>query len=103
LAEIVKRVVPGCEVAYANRGGPDRRDYRVDFSKIARLVPAFRPRWDVTGGAGELYTVYLARGLSEPEFQGRKYSRLKQLNHLREEGRLDEALCWTARADSGRR
>ncbi len=51
LAEIVQQVVPGSQVEYAKDGGPDARSYRVDFSKIQRLVPDFKPQWDGRRGA----------------------------------------------------
>ena len=45
LADIVKEVVPGCKVEYAPDAEPDKRSYRVDFSKIGRVLPEFKPRW----------------------------------------------------------
>src|SRR5690242_4369031 len=39
LAEIVRATVPGCHIEYAEGGGPDKRCYRVDCSKIRRVVP----------------------------------------------------------------
>ena len=44
LAAMVERAVPGCVVKYAEDGGPDPRSYRVDCSKIARLLPEFQPQ-----------------------------------------------------------
>src|SRR5215468_10708770 len=58
IAEIVGETVPGCRIEFAEGGGPDTRSYRVDFGKIARQVPAFRPRWTVREGARELYDAY---------------------------------------------
>src|SRR5215216_3301203 len=55
LADIVKETVPGCEIEYAQDAGPDKRTYRVDFSKIAAKLPEFRPLWDARKGAQELY------------------------------------------------
>ena len=34
VAEIVKDVVPGCEIDFAADASPDTRNYRVDFTKI---------------------------------------------------------------------
>src|ERR1700734_1769177 len=45
LADIVAETVPGCRVEYAPGGGPDLRCYRVNFDKINRLLPSFRPQW----------------------------------------------------------
>ncbi len=53
LAEIVADVVPGCHVEFAPGGGPDLRCYRVNFDKINRLVPGFRPLWTARMGAQE--------------------------------------------------
>ena len=44
IAEIVADVVPGCRVEIASDAGPDTRSYRVNFAKIARVLPAFKPR-----------------------------------------------------------
>lgn len=94
MAQIVQEIVPGCKVEYAGQGGPDPRNYRVDFSKFASLVPDFRPQWNARLGAQELYEAFRSVKLSEEEFQGRKYVRLKQLKHLISEGYLDETLRW---------
>jgi nucleoside-diphosphate-sugar epimerase len=39
LAEIVADVVPGARASFADGGGPDKRSYQVDCSKIARALP----------------------------------------------------------------
>ena len=39
LADIVRETVPGCQVEYAKDAEPDKRTYRVDFSKIAKTLP----------------------------------------------------------------
>src|SRR2546425_10652409 len=64
LAAIVRDVVPGSRVEYAKDGGPDPRCYRVDFSKIHRLLPDFKPRWTARRGAEELYAAYKTAGLA---------------------------------------
>ena len=47
IAEIVEQAVPGARVSFAERGGPDKRSYRVDCSKLARVLPDAAPRWTV--------------------------------------------------------
>ena len=49
--QIVKETVPGCEIEFADDAGPDKRNYRADFSKIARVLPGFQPQWDARKGA----------------------------------------------------
>src|SRR3569833_2143008 len=70
LADIVKATVPGTEIEYAADAGPDKRCYRVDCSKIRRVVPTFEPIWDARTGALELYETYKKIGLSVDDFEG---------------------------------
>lgn len=96
IADMVKAVVPGCTVRYAEGGGPDPRCYRVDCSKIARMLPAFRPQWTVQKGVVELYNAFRAVNLTAEQFLGHRYLRLKQIQKLQDEGRLDRDLRWQA-------
>lgn len=94
IADLVKAEVPGCRVRYAEGGGPDPRCYRVDCSKLARVLPAYRPRWTVRLGVEELHRAYRAAGLTAEEFSGPRYLRLARIKKLQDEGRLDGALRW---------
>lgn len=94
LAEIVRSTVPGCTVEYAAGGGPDPRSYRVDFGKLGRLLPEFRPQWNASFGAKELYAALQDVRMTFEDFQGRKYIRLNQFKHLLGSGRLDGTLRW---------
>jgi nucleoside-diphosphate-sugar epimerase len=96
LAEIVAETVPGCDITYADDAGPDKRCYRVDCGKLERTLPAFQPRWDARRGARELYEAYLDAGLTAEEFLGARFIRLKRIQQLQSEGRLDAALRWQA-------
>jgi nucleoside-diphosphate-sugar epimerase len=94
LAEIVRETVPGSRIEYASDGGPDPRCYRADFSKIFRVVPDFKPRWNAREGARELYAAYQAVGLELAECEGPRYKRIEHLKQLLSSGRLDESLRW---------
>lgn len=94
LAEIVRQIVTGCRIEYAPDGGPDKRCYRVDCGKIARQVPAFRPRWSVRRGVAQLYEAYRAVGLTAEDLDGPRYFRLRKLRELLDAGLLDEAFRW---------
>jgi nucleoside-diphosphate-sugar epimerase len=96
LAKIVADTVPGCEITYEPGAGPDKRCYRVDCSKIERVLPAFQPQWDARKGARELYDAYLKAGLTKEEFLGPRFIRLKRIQELQAEGLLDGALRWQA-------
>ena len=96
LAEIVKETVHGTEIEYAADAGPDKRCYRVDCSKIRRVLPAFQPVWDARKGAQELYETYKRIGLTVEEFEGIRYKRIAHIRSLIAEGALDETLRVTA-------
>lgn len=98
LAEIVRGTVAGCTLEYATDAGPDPRSYRVDFGKLARTFPAFKPRWNASFGAKDLYAALQEANVTIEEFQGRKYIRLAQIKHLLGSDRLDSTLRWVRRA-----
>ena len=95
LADIVAETVPGCRVTYQDGAGPDKRCYRVDCGKIARLLPDWRPRWDARSGAAQLAAAYRAAGLTEEEFRGARYVRLSRIRELQSAGNLGADLRWT--------
>jgi len=100
VANMVAQIVPNSRVVYAPGGEPDTRSYRVDFSKIASLVPASKPQWTVREGIEELYQAYQKHGLTLDEFEGR-YLRIRHLQRLLGEGRLGESIRWQPPASSG--
>ena len=94
IAQIVKETVPGCEVAFAEGAGPDKRNYRADFTKISRALPTFQPQWDARKGARQLYEAYQAIGLQLQDFEGPRYRRIDQIKRLLAEGNLGGDLRW---------
>jgi nucleoside-diphosphate-sugar epimerase len=100
LADVVAETVPGCAVTYAEGAGPDKRCYRVDCTKIARVLPHWQPRWDARSGAAQLAAAYRAAGLTEEGFRGARYVRLSRIRELMATGSLDPNLRWAAGAES---
>ncbi len=96
LADIVRETVPGSAIEYAPDGGPDKRCYRVDCSKLPRVLPEFQPRWDARKGAQELYTAYQRVGLRLEDFEGPRYKRIDHIRQLLQTQRLDKTLRWQA-------
>lgn len=94
LAEFVRAVVPNCRVEYAPDAGPDKRTYRVDFSKIARLLPEFKPQWTARRGVQELYDAYLDVGLTREVFEGPRFKRIDHIKQLLTSNRLGPDLRW---------
>jgi nucleoside-diphosphate-sugar epimerase len=91
IAEVVRSVVPASTIRYAAQAGPDKRSYRVDCSKISRLLPGFRPQWTLQRGAEELYERFESIGLTIDDFEGPRYQRLAHLKHLLERGLIDNS------------
>ncbi|OLE49037.1 MAG: hypothetical protein AUI36_20665 [Cyanobacteria bacterium 13_1_40CM_2_61_4] len=96
LAEIVQEVVPSSRIDYAKDGGPDPRCYRVDFGKIERVLPDFKPQWNARRGVEELYAAYRSAGLLLEDCEGPRFKRIEHLKHLLATGRVDATLRWRA-------
>jgi nucleoside-diphosphate-sugar epimerase len=94
LADIVAQIVPGCRVDFAPGGGPDLRCYRVNFDKIGRMLPGFRPQWTARQGVQELYQAYRAAGLTAEDLELGRYTRIAQIQKLMRESQLDSSLRW---------
>jgi len=94
LAEIVQEVVPGSRIEYATDGGPDSRCYRVDFGKIHRRLPEFKPQWNARRGAEELYEAYRVAGLVIDDCEGPRFKRIDHLKQLIASRRVDATLRW---------
>ena len=94
LAQIVSEVVPESKVEYADEAGSDKRNYRVDSTKIETILPEFKPTWTAKRGAEELLKAYQDIGITLEEFEGPRYKRLAHIKMLQEQGLLDENLRW---------
>ena len=97
LAGIIQEDFPDCIIDYDEHGGPDPRSYRVDFSKIARCLPEFKPTWNARRGVGELHKAYKEINLTREDFTSQKYVRIAHLRALIQEGSLDDRLYWKNR------
>ncbi len=92
IAEIVREAVPGSTVSLADGAGPDLRDYRVDFSKLAETFPELNLRWSVPAGVDELVRTYTDYNFSHDDFVSSTYVRLRRINELLSAGLVDEML-----------
>lgn len=88
IAAIVADVVPDCRIDYAPDGKPDPRSFRVDCSKILRVLSAFEPQWTTRTGTQQLYEVLRANELTLDEFEGPRYQRIGHIESLISQGLL---------------
>ncbi len=91
IAQEVSRAL-GSPVTFAPGAGPDKRDYRVDFSRIRELLPAFKPEWTVVDGIAQLVSDMRRVGLAAADFEGPRYVRLERIRQLLDAGELDSEL-----------
>ena len=101
LADIVQARVPGATVTYAEGGGPDPRSYRVNCDKLVDAVPEARPQWTVARGVEQLIAAFEQHQLSADAFLGDRFLRIRRIETLRREDRLDESLRWRAPVREG--
>ena len=92
IATIVADTVPGCELQFAPDASPDTRSYRVNFDKIARVLPGFKPQWDARRGAAQLYDAFRQSKLTLEEFEGSRYQRIGQIQKLIADGVISDDL-----------
>ena len=92
VADIVREIVPGSIVRYAEGAGPDPRCYRGDCGKLSRHVPEFQTTWDVRRGAIELRDAFERKGLTPAMLS--KFTRINRIQELLAMGRLDDSLSW---------
>jgi nucleoside-diphosphate-sugar epimerase len=92
LAEIVREVVPGSHIEFAEGASPDMRNYRVDCSLLPEIATEYRPHWNARAGAEELYQAYRSANLTLEDFEGSRYNRIAHVQQLIADGLLDGTL-----------
>ena len=94
LAEAAKRVVPGSKLVFLNQHN-DPRTYRVSFKKILNtLKDYFKPKWDLESGGNELVKYFKDINFTENDFRNEKVNRLKKLEKLIKEKKINNRLEW---------
>ena len=93
IAELVASMVPGCEIVVGPPGA-DKRNYRVDFTKISTQLPGFECRWSLQAGAQELLDILRRIHFDEEQYRSRGYTRIKQVRHLIATDQVDDELVW---------
>jgi len=98
LAEAVAQVVPGVQVSVNNNAQPDKRSYRVNFSRFTQLAPGYTPKMNLIAAITELRDGLSSIRFNDEHFRQSKFIRLNTLMHLREQGLLTDSLEWAASA-----
>ncbi|MEO8339512.1 MAG: SDR family oxidoreductase [Nitrospirota bacterium] len=98
LAAAVAKLVPNVEVSINKDAQPDKRSYRVNFDKFAKLAQGFLPAVDLQSAVVDLRDGLVAMHFQDANFRTGEFMRLVTLKRLRESGQLTDSLVWRERA-----
>ncbi len=99
VAERVRAALPGSRIGLAAGAGPDPRCYRVDFGKLARVLPDCVPSRTLEEGIEGLVLAYRSAGLRREDLEGDRFVRVERILRLLREGRLRPDLRWQRLAE----
>jgi nucleoside-diphosphate-sugar epimerase len=94
LAEAVAQAVPGTKVSINTEAPPDKRSYRVDFSRFASLAPDHVPQVTLRQAIDALKQGLTGMGFADRDFRNSQHIRLKVLDGHIASGRLLPSLRW---------
>lgn len=95
MAEMVKLKIPNSEIIYTNEHGNDSRTYAVSFKKIFLSLGAiYKPEWNLDNGADDILKYLININFTNKDLNSRKTNRLKQINYLIQNKKIDENLAW---------
>ena len=96
LAELVAETVGNCEILINPDAQPDKRSYRVDFTRFENLVGDSFEFEDMANTVSELKRGISGWGMVEPDFRKSNLIRLHALRLLKLHGLVDDNLFWTS-------
>ena len=95
IADTIKKAMPECEIEYTGEYGADSRTYKVNFTKIKKVLGKYyKPDWNIEKGIKELLKIYKQNKFSFNDFQSRKFIRLEQIKRIINSGKVDKHLFW---------
>lgn len=92
IAERVSAAAGDVPLTFSSDAGPDVRSYRVDFSKLAELVPDAAPKRRIDEGIADLLSEYERLEIPADAFD--RFTRLREIRRLLDGGTLREDLTW---------
>lgn len=99
IAEFVAAEYPGCTLTLGSLPS-DNRSYRVSFDKLHRTFPDFVCQWNAEKGAHQLKELFTAIPLTPELFEATPFTRLKALEKLIREDRIDRDFFWRSQVTS---
>ena len=93
IANFVAAEYPDCKLTFGALPS-DNRSYRVSFDKIHERFPNYVCQWNAEKGARQLRELFDVIPLTTELFQAHPFTRLKALEKLIREGRIDSDFFW---------
>jgi nucleoside-diphosphate-sugar epimerase len=90
IAELVRTA--DSKISFAEGAGPDARNYRVDFSKLADTFPSLQLQWRPSSGIEELIKAYTVHGLTDVDLTSSRFVRLRRIRELLDLGVVDHLM-----------
>jgi dTDP-D-glucose 4,6-dehydratase len=90
VGEIVKKIVPEAELV-TQAADQDRRNYKVNFSKI-QLMVGFRTKWSVEDGVRQVVSAIRAGEITD--YREARYSNERYLNEMNGNGLDRPQIQW---------
>jgi nucleoside-diphosphate-sugar epimerase len=94
LAEAIESVIPGVRISVNPDAPPDKRSYRANFDLFKKLAPNHQPQEDLISTVKEIKDNLVAMGFHDPNYRESLFIRLKVLDHLMNNGLLNNNLEW---------
>lgn len=95
LAEAVRAAIPGTRVSVNKNALPDKRSYRVDFSRYQSLAPNHQPLATLASTIAELKAGLIAMDFHDKDFRSSPLVRLEMLKRHIADSRLSPDLRWS--------
>ena len=77
MANVVKKLLPNCDIVYTREHLKDPRSYKVSFDRIFNdLGKFYKPEWDLEKGGRELLEFFETINFNINDFKGSKTNRL---------------------------
>lgn len=92
LALKIKAISSHTEVSINENAAPDKRSYKVDFSLFKKLAPHHQPKFDLESSIAGLIKGFTDLEFSDADFRNSRLMRLNVINHLIEQGVIDNNL-----------
>ena len=92
VAKVISELLPSCKITL-NPNGADKRNYKVNFDKIQSVL-GFSCSRTLAQGIHELLDTFRKINLDKETFWSRNFTRLKQIEYLRNTDQIDEKFFW---------